>query len=64
MWQEDGVKGNGAITSATIASKTFLNGRLPKSGLISKIQVLPINSVIGALWPETERAIIQLSELT
>ena len=58
------MRGNGAITSATIASKTFLNGRLAKSGLISKIQVLHINSINGALWPETERAIIQLSEPT
>jgi hypothetical protein len=41
-----------------------LNGRLQIAGLISTIQVLPINSVIGALWPETERAIIQLSEPT
>ena len=58
------MKGSGAITTVTIASKTFLNGRLPKVGLISKIQVLHINSVNGALWPEKERAIIRLSEPT
>jgi hypothetical protein len=46
MWQEGGVKGNGAITTVTIASKTFLNGRLPKAGLISKIQVLHTNQLM------------------